>query len=119
MLSFSALSILLYKFKRLDQRFSLTEQALKQAKNERKNIRKQITELHSGAVGIGNKFIALELQLDQLNSQQQDIVDFDPESKLYSRAVKMVELGADLAEVMAECELPKAEAELLLSLHKQ
>ena len=41
-----------------------------------------------------------------------------PENKLYSRAVKMVELGADVAEIMAECELPKAEAELLLSLHR-
>jgi hypothetical protein len=41
-----------------------------------------------------------------------------PENKLYSRAVKMVELGAGVEEIMAECELPKAEAELLLSLHK-
>ena len=41
-----------------------------------------------------------------------------PENKLYSRAVKMVELGADLHEIMTECELPKAEAELLISLHR-
>ena len=34
------------------------------------------------------------------------------------RAAKMVELGADLDEVMNECELPKAEAELLISLRK-
>ena len=31
---------------------------------------------------------------------------------------KMVELGADLDEVMSECELPQAEAELLISLRK-
>ena len=30
----------------------------------------------------------------------------------------MVELGADLDEVMSECELPQAEAELLISLRK-
>jgi len=31
----------------------------------------------------------------------------------------MVELGADLEEVIRECELPRAEAELLFSLHKK
>ena len=31
----------------------------------------------------------------------------------------MVELGADLEEIIRECELPRAEAELLMSLHKQ
>ena len=39
-----------------------------------------------------------------------------PDSRLYSRAARMVELGAGLDEVMAECEIPKAEAELLISL---
>ena len=37
---------------------------------------------------------------------------------LIENAVKMVELGAGIEEIMQECELPKAEAELLLSLHK-
>ncbi|MCT7655273.1 DUF2802 domain-containing protein [Oceanimonas sp. NS1] len=31
----------------------------------------------------------------------------------------MVQLGADVEEIMAECEMPRAEAELLLSLHRQ
>ncbi len=43
----------------------------------------------------------------------------DPDSRLYSRASRMVELGADLEELMEECELPKAEAELLMSLRKR
>ncbi len=31
--------------------------------------------------------------------------------------MKMVSLGAGIDELMAECELPRAEAELLLRLH--
>ena len=42
----------------------------------------------------------------------------DPESKMYSRAMKMVQLGADLDEIIRECELPRAEAELLYNLHQ-
>ena len=42
-----------------------------------------------------------------------------PDAKIYSRAVKMIELGADIDEIMRECEIPKAEADLLLSLHQK
>ena len=31
----------------------------------------------------------------------------------------MIELGADIEEVMRECELPRAEAELLFTLHQK
>ncbi len=41
-----------------------------------------------------------------------------PEDKLYSRAFKLVAKGADLEEVMIECELPRAEAEMLMSMHQ-
>ncbi len=51
-----------------------------------------------------------------LSERQQELVLQDPDSRLYSRAARMVELGAGLDEVMAECEIPKAEAELLISL---
>ncbi len=43
----------------------------------------------------------------------------DSGSRLYSRASKMVDLGADVDELMQECDLPKAEAELLLNLRKR
>ncbi len=56
--------------------------------------------------------------MQQINDRQQELTLQDPERRLYSRAAKMVELGADLDEVMNECELPKAEAELLISLRK-
>ncbi|MGL5728458.1 MAG: DUF2802 domain-containing protein, partial [Plesiomonas sp.] len=36
-----------------------------------------------------------------------------------SRATKLAEMGAGLDELMQECELPKAEAELLLNLQRQ
>lgn len=40
------------------------------------------------------------------------------EGKLYQRATRMVALGASLEELMTECDLPQAEAELFLSLQK-
>ena len=49
--------------------------------------------------------------LDQLQNQQ-------PQDKLYSRAFKLVELGADIEEVVRECDIPQAEAEMLISVHR-
>jgi uncharacterized protein HemX len=58
---------------------------------------------------------------EQFNSQFQSIEKLlhqQPEDKLYTRAQKLVELGADLAEIMRECDIPRAEAEMLLSIHQ-
>ncbi len=92
----------------------------------------EIEEIRAGFIGIGQRVIALEQQQQllsgqlaevaenqaQIAEQQQKIDMFDPDSKLYNRAMKMVQLGAPLEEVMRECELPRAEAELLYNLHK-
>lgn len=50
--------------------------------------------------------------IEQLLHQQ-------PEDKLYSRAQKLVELGADIEEIMRECDIPRPEAEMLLAVHRQ
>ena len=57
----------------------------------------------------------LKTRVAEYEDQLQSLSDIDPENRLYSRAVKMIALGADLQELMSECELPKAEAELLKS----
>ncbi|BBR40597.1 DNA repair ATPase [Aeromonas veronii] len=82
------------------------------------SLRKQMMELHTGAIGMGQRLQSVEGAMQQVNERQQELTMQDPERRLYSRAAKMVELGADLDEVMSECELPKAEAELLISLRK-
>jgi len=64
----------------------------------------------------------IKVTQEQLNSQIQTIeqqLHQQPEDKLYTRAQKLVELGADIAEVMRECDIPKAEAEMLLAIHRQ
>ncbi len=92
----------------------------------------EIEEIRAGFIGIGQRVIALEQQQRSLSNQQSEVAEnqaqlaeqqqkidmFDPDSKLYNRAMKMVQLGAPLEEVMRECELPRAEAELLYNLHK-
>tara|TARA_R110001583_G_scaffold26571_3_gene95746 strand:+ start:16221 stop:16613 length:393 start_codon:yes stop_codon:yes gene_type:complete len=81
--------------------------------------KQQLVEIHSGSIGMGKKIQHLESLVRKTQENQQNLVAQAPENRLYTRAVKMVQLGATIEELMAECELPRAEAELLLNLHKK
>ncbi len=64
----------------------------------------------------------IKVTQEQFASQFQTIEQLlhqQPEDKLYSRAQKLVELGADIAEIMRECDIPRAEAEMLMAVHRQ
>lgn len=91
-----------------------------------KRAHQDLEELRSTVIGVGQRVLSLESHLGQgmqqvaeLAEQQKSMHLFDPESKIYSRAMKMVQLGSSMEEIMLECELPQAEAELLFNLHKQ
>jgi len=52
-----------------------------------------------------------QVAIEQLQTEQG--VD-----KFYSRAIKLAKKGADLDEIVNECELPRAEVEMLLSVYQ-
>jgi len=83
------------------------------------SFKKQFIEIHAGNVGMGRKIQQLDGVVQKTQENQLNLVAQAPENRLYTRAVKMVELGASIEELMVECELPRAEAELLLNLHKK
>ena len=95
-----------------------SEARMETLQGQLESLRKQMMELHTGAIGMGQRLQSAEGAMQKIQDSQQELTLQDPERRLYSRAAKMVELGADLDEVMSECELPQAEAELLISLRK-
>ncbi len=59
-----------------------------------------------------NQLIAQEQRLAQWQDKQ-------GQDKFYNRAFKLAEKGADIDEIISECELPRAEVEMLLSVYQQ
>lgn len=57
------------------------------------------------------------LEIKKLSEKLQELESADPGSRMYTKAAKLVASGASIEEVMQECELPRAEAELLMNLH--
>lgn len=58
----------------------------------------------------------------QLNTQQDLISQLQTDqgdNKFYSRAIKLAKIGAGIDEIVAECELPYAEVEMLISVYQK
>lgn len=103
----------------LETKFAAAELLLKTARQQQESLTKQFHELRAGTMAMSNKMAILTRQQEELSERQGEMAMQDPDGRLYSRASKMVELGADLNELMEECDLPKAEAELLLRLQQR
>ena len=84
-----------------------------------KQIQEAIHELRTGTLGVGTRVKDLLGELDQLKAKQEELFDQDPVSRLYGKAAKLVAEGASVDELMQECELPRAEAELLFNMRKK
>ncbi|SIN75930.1 DUF2802 domain-containing protein [Salinivibrio sp. ES.052] len=104
---------------RLENKLQAMETVLKSARQRHDSLAKQFNELRAGSMGMGKKLADLSSSVDELLDKHVELEMQDSGSRLYSRASKMVELGADVDELMQECDLPKAEAELLLNLRKR
>ncbi|WP_160060445.1 DUF2802 domain-containing protein [Psychromonas sp. L1A2] len=105
--------------KRVNKKNHSLEVLIKSLLVQQETTKKQFTEVHSGAVGLSKKLQQLDTEVKKTQENQVNLVASAPENRLYTRATKMVELGASIEELMSECELPRAEAELLLNLHRK
>ena len=82
-------------------------------------LQKEQIEMRASLIAMANQMVQLEQQVVELSQNQLAPEELDPERRMYRRAIRMIELGADLEEIIQECELPKAEAELLLNIHQK
>lgn len=110
----------LWSLKRGQHRQSETlRQQIRNLDRELQKSNKQLLEVRSVMVGLGQKVSEQQDIIRHLNERLLELENTDADARLYTRASKMVQLGADLNELIQECELPKAEAELMMSLQNK
>ena len=110
---------MLFLFKKMSKKAHSLEVLVKSLLAQQEANKKQFIEIHSGSVGMGKKLQQLDVVVRKTQENQVNLVASAPENRLYTRAMKMVELGASVEELMTDCELPRAEAELLVNLHRK
>ncbi|MDV2856469.1 MULTISPECIES: DUF2802 domain-containing protein [Oceanimonas] len=118
-MALAAIGLAWMMWRRSQRKLDAMSTLMRELARSRDSYRKQLEELQTANIGMGKKLNELGRYIAALREQQQELALKDPQSKLYSRAARMVQLGAGIEEIMAECEMPRAEAELLLSLHRQ
>ncbi|MCH1931917.1 DUF2802 domain-containing protein [Shewanella sp. A25] len=118
----ACLGLVLYLQKQLSKLRNKVEALtvlVKEGDRQRESFKRELQELRSGMIGVGRRVIEMEKRINQQSERIEETTQQDPQAKLYTRAMKMVALGAGVDELIKECELPKAEAELLIRLHRK
>ncbi|HEA53992.1 hypothetical protein LCGC14_1955170 [marine sediment metagenome] len=79
-------------------------------------------ELHataSGSMGVGQRLVVCERQLHELRSSLDEMRQNDPLRVSYDEASRLVDLGADIDDLMNTCGISRPEAELVSALRKR
>jgi hypothetical protein len=123
--SIVCLTFLIVLFKRYNTQLEIIvsqSSSLSELDKTVNNLNEALHEIRSGNYGVSSRVKELVQQVDNLQAAQQSIVENlveqDPQSRFYSKGTKLISQGASLEDVMRECDMPAAEAELLFNLHK-
>ncbi len=79
-------------------------------------------ELHataSGSMGVGQRLVVCERQLHELRTTVDEMRQNDPLRISYDEASRLVDLGADIDDLMNTCGISRPEAELVSALRKR
>lgn len=99
-------------------RVSMNKQTLKHSESF-KAINQELQAVSNGSMGIGRKLMQLEKQMTELKNSQEEMLRNDPNRVSYTEATRLVELGADVEDLMNSCGISRPEAELVTALsHK-
>lgn len=80
-------------------------------------LQQDFNALCSGANGVGSHLSRVDRQLMRINERQEQFELRDGVHREYEQAARLIQRGAGIDEVMKQCHLTRAEAELLARLN--
>lgn len=82
-------------------------------------LRNEIRAMTNGSIGMGNRLLAIEHKLDITVEKQQELENRDPGVLAYNQAARLMEMGADVDDLVRSCGIGRPEAELMALLHRE
>lgn len=111
------------KIKALNERLSLLDSKLTElsdwTESHIKVLQNQDEEANARTIAVARNITTLQEQMVQLENQTRELKQQDPAVRMYHRAADMAKDGASVDEIVAACEMPFAEAQLLINLHQK
>ncbi|WP_421133923.1 DUF2802 domain-containing protein [Alteromonas sp. A079] len=83
-----------------------------------KQVTHQQNEAQARSLVVAKHVHALQTKQDDFDNQLREQKLQDPSLRLYQRAADLVKQGATIEEIMDACDIPRAEAEMLIMVHK-
>ena len=99
-----------------EQRLVTLERALIQQQGLLKQAGSEAQGAMSGLTGLETRMTEIEAKQGEIIAKQTEFEHREASSPLYTHAARLVDSGATIDDLMQECDLPRAEAELLISL---
>lgn len=96
-----------------------SQQSLVSLKKQQQEVLQHLEQAIGSISTIAKQSTEFATDLERTKDQVNILKSESSEQRLYGRAKKMIEMGADMNELMTECEVPRGEAELLMSLYKK
>lgn len=82
-------------------------------------LRNEIRAMNSASVGVGKRLQQVERKLNITVEKQLELENRDPGALAYNQAAKLMEMGADVEDLISSCGIARPEAELMALLHRE
>jgi len=82
-------------------------------------LRNEIQAMTNSSIGMGRRLIGIEQKLNLTADKQLELENRDPNALAYNQATRLMEMGADVDDLVQNCGIGRPEAELMALLHKE
>ncbi|MEH6470207.1 MAG: DUF2802 domain-containing protein [Halopseudomonas sp.] len=82
-------------------------------------LRNEIRITNSGSMGMGRRLKQVEQRLNITAEKQLEMENRDPGALAYNQAAKLMEMGAEVDDLIGSCGIARPEAELMALLHRE
>ncbi|MGB0468451.1 MAG: DUF2802 domain-containing protein [Pontibacterium sp.] len=79
----------------------------------------EIHAMTNSSIGMGRRIIEIEKKLNITAEKQLELENRDPGSVAFKQAARLMEMGADVNDLVDSCGIGRPEAELMALLHKE
>jgi hypothetical protein len=93
-----------------------TDRRLREQGQRLEVLQEDLRALCAGAVGVDERMARMEKRARRLTERQEQMELRDSGDRLYAQAVRMVEKGAGVDELVSVCGLSRGEAELMVRM---
>jgi hypothetical protein len=82
-------------------------------------LRNEIQAITSSSIGMGRRVVEIEQKLNNTAEKQLELENRDPGAMAFNQAARLMEMGANVDDLVESCGIGRPEAELMALLHQE